>query len=128
MSNYVIGFLRADMAGEAWRRDEARIHTLATERGWSVILVYYGNPDRPGAVINRLMNLAYTEDVNGVIVPSTDHFEPGNLTALVKITDVICADTGIEYTISTGGVDDSAVVVIGKGRTRCQPRASDGGV
>lgn len=105
MSNYVIGFLRPDVSGEAWGGDEAQIHALAAERGWSVILMYYGHPDRPGgAVINRLMNLAYSEYVDAVIAPSVDHFEPDEIPALVKITDVICADTGTRYatTISDG--------------------------
>ncbi|BAW09955.1 conserved hypothetical protein [Nocardia seriolae] len=68
-----------------------------------MILVYYGDPDRPGgAVINRLMNLAYAECVNEVIAPNIDHFEPDDLRALVKIADVICADTRIRYTVPTG--------------------------
>ncbi|AYF72959.1 hypothetical protein D7D52_02720 [Nocardia yunnanensis] len=100
MSNYVIGFLRPDVSGAAWSEDESRIHALATERGWSVILVYYGEPDRPdGALINRLMNLAYGEHADAVIAPSTDHFEPGEIAALVKIADVICADTGTGHTL-----------------------------
>ncbi|MFE5284540.1 hypothetical protein ACFRAQ_06165 [Nocardia sp. NPDC056611] len=103
MTNYVIGFLRADVSGEQWRQDEARIHTLAEKCGWSVVLGYFGDPKRPGAVINRLMNLAYAECVNEVIAPSVDHFEPDDLAALVKIADVICADTGTRYTIPTDG-------------------------
>ncbi|WP_433667221.1 hypothetical protein ACQP06_27015 [Nocardia sp. CA-136227] len=99
MTNYVIGFLRPDVSGERWQRDEARIHTLAEERGWSLILVYFGDPKRPGAMINRLMNLAYAECVNEVIAPSANHFEPDDIPALVKIADIICADTGTRYTI-----------------------------
>ncbi|MFI1920556.1 hypothetical protein [Nocardia sp. NPDC020380] len=67
-------------------------------------LVYYGDPDRPGAVINRLMNLAYNEYVDEIIAPSADHFEPGDLPALVKIADVICADTDHRYTITAADV------------------------
>ncbi|MEV6772044.1 hypothetical protein AB0N05_25800 [Nocardia sp. NPDC051030] len=112
MTNYVIGFLRPDVSGEAWTEDEARIHAIAAERGWSVILVYYGDPDRPGgAVINRLMNLAHGQYVNEVIAPSSDHFEPGDLLALVKIADVICADTGTRYTIPTGDGQDQTGLV-----------------
>ncbi|MEV6770101.1 hypothetical protein AB0N05_15900 [Nocardia sp. NPDC051030] len=99
MTNYVIGFLRPDVSGERWQQDQARIHALAEQRGWSVVLIYFGDPKRPGAVINRLMNLAYTEGVNEVIAPNTNHFEPGDLSALAKIADVICADTGTRYTI-----------------------------
>ncbi|WP_433591348.1 hypothetical protein [Nocardia sp. CA-145437] len=107
MTNYVIGFLRPDVSGEQWQQDEARIHTLAEKRGWSVVLVYFGDPKRPGAVINRLMNLAYAECVNEVIAPSADHFEPDDLPALVKIADVICADTGTRYTIPTDNASQS---------------------
>lgn len=112
MSNYVIGFLRQDLSGEGWSEDEARIHALAVERGWSVILVYYGDPDRPGgAVINRLMNLAYSEYADAVIAPSADHFEPDDILALVKITDVICADTGTRYaTTICDGQDQTGLV------------------
>ncbi|MFE3054066.1 hypothetical protein [Nocardia sp. NPDC059239] len=117
MTNYVIGFLRPDISGERWQQDHARIHALAKQRGWSVVLVYFGDPKRPGAVINRLMNLAYTERVNTVIAPSADHFEPDDIPALVKIADVICADTGTRYTIPTddGPTDDPKAMVIGKG-------------
>ncbi|MEU6582234.1 hypothetical protein [Nocardia sp. NPDC046763] len=112
MSNYVIGFLRPAVSGDGWGEDEARIHALAAERGWSVILVYYGDPDRPGgAVINRLMNLAYSEHANGVIAPSADHFEPDDIPALVKITDVICTDTDTKYTTaSNDGQDQTGLV------------------
>lgn len=99
MTNYVIGFLRPDVSGERWHEDQASIHALAEKHGWSVVLVYFGDPKRPGAVINRLMNLAYAETVNEVIAPSADHFEPDDIPALVKIADVICADTGARYTI-----------------------------
>ncbi|MFD7843273.1 hypothetical protein ACFV4K_10105 [Nocardia sp. NPDC059764] len=118
MTNYVIGYLRRDLSGEAWPQDEARIHAFAAEHGRSVILVYYGDPNRPGgAVINRLMNLAYSEYANEVIAPSTDHFEPGDIPALVKIADVICTDTATRYTIPTADthVDDSSAIVIGDG-------------
>lgn len=99
MTNYVIGFLRPDVSGERRQHDEASIHTLATERGWSLVLVYFGDPKRPGAVVNRLMNLAYAEYVNEVIAPSVDHFEPDDLQDLLKIADVICTDSGTRYTI-----------------------------
>ncbi|MGW5225224.1 hypothetical protein ACWEP5_09820 [Nocardia niigatensis] len=113
MSNYVIGFLRPDVSGEVWSEDEAQIHALAAEHGWSVILMYYGDPDRPGgAVINRLMNLSYSEHANAVIAPSADHFEPGDIPALVKITDLICVDTGTRYaTATSGGQDQSGLVI-----------------
>ncbi|MFB8008322.1 hypothetical protein [Nocardia sp. NPDC056000] len=99
MTNHVIGFLRPTVSGEQWQQDAERIHRFVEERGWSLVLVYYGDPKRPGAVINRLMNLAYTECVNEVIAPSTDHFAPDDLPALVKIADVICVDTGSRYTV-----------------------------
>ncbi|WP_330249767.1 hypothetical protein OG874_26065 [Nocardia sp. NBC_00565] len=112
MSNYVIGFLRPDVSGEASGQDEARIHALAAECGWSVILMYYGDRDRPGgAVINRLMNLAYSERANAVIVPSADHFEPGDIPALVKIVDVICVDTGTRYANSRKDGQDQICLV-----------------
>ncbi|MVU81341.1 hypothetical protein GPX89_29375 [Nocardia sp. ET3-3] len=114
MTNYVIGFLRPDVSDERWQQDEARIHTLAEERGWSMVLVYFGVPNRPGAVINRLMNLAYAECVNEVIAPSVDHFEPDDLPALVKIADVICADTGIRYT-NDNLSDRPKTITIGEG-------------
>ncbi|WP_157762239.1 hypothetical protein [Nocardia yamanashiensis] len=98
MTDYVIGFLRKDLSGRSWKQDQARIHSFAAEHGWPVVLIYYGGLDRPGAVINRLMNLAYAEGVRAVIVPSTAYFESGDLAALVKITDVICTDTGIIHT------------------------------
>ncbi|MFE5289773.1 hypothetical protein ACFRAQ_32800 [Nocardia sp. NPDC056611] len=118
MNNYVIGYLRRDLSGEAWSQDEARIHAFAAEHGRSVLLVYYGYPNRPGgAVINRLMNLAYTEYASEVIAPSTDHFEPDDIPALVKIADLICVDTGTRYTIPTANthVQDSRALVIGDG-------------
>ncbi|MFI5777512.1 hypothetical protein [Nocardia sp. NPDC051570] len=108
----MIGFLQPDVSGEASGEDETQIHALAAERGWSVILVYYGDPDRPGgAVINRLMNLAYSEYANIVIAPSADHFEPGDVQALVKITDVICVDTGTRYDTATDDGQDEAGLV-----------------
>ncbi|WP_040816621.1 hypothetical protein [Nocardia concava] len=65
-----------------------------------MILLYYGGADRPsGAVINRLMNLAYSEYAIAVIAPSADHFEPDDIPALVKVADVICADTGTRHAI-----------------------------
>ncbi|MCU1642556.1 MAG: hypothetical protein JWN03_2831 [Nocardia sp.] len=113
MSNYVIGFLRTDVSGKACDDDEARIHAFAAERGWSVILVYYGDPDRPGgALINRLMNLAYSEHANAVIAPSADHFEPDDIPALVKIADVICVDAGTRYATATNGGQDQTDLVI----------------
>ncbi|APA96816.1 hypothetical protein [Nocardia seriolae] len=45
-------------------------------------------------MIDRLMNLAHSEHANVVIAPSANYFEPGDISTLVKITDVICADTG----------------------------------
>lgn len=102
MTRYAIGFLRRDVSGHSLCEDHATIHTFAAERELSVVLVYYGDPDRPGgAVINRLMNLAYNESVDGIIAPSADHFEPGDIPALAKIADVICADTGNRYTVRT---------------------------
>ncbi|WP_458689748.1 hypothetical protein [Nocardia tengchongensis] len=53
MTNYVIGFLRRDVSGEQWRHDEELIHTLAEERDWSLVLVCYGDPGRPGAGVRR---------------------------------------------------------------------------
>ncbi|MEV0461570.1 hypothetical protein AB0I30_06575 [Nocardia tengchongensis] len=102
MTNYVIGFLRRDVSGDRWQGDQARIHAFAEQCEWSVTLVYYGDPDRPGAVINRLMNLAYAEYANEIVAPSANHFEPGDIPALVKIADVICVDTGTRYSIATG--------------------------
>ncbi|QLY32427.1 hypothetical protein H0264_09320 [Nocardia huaxiensis] len=113
MTNYVIGFLRPDVSGAARHQDESRIHALAAECGWSVILMYYGDPARPGgALINRLMNLTYTECVNEVIAPSTDHFEPGDLSALVKVADVICTDTGTRYTVRNVGGGTIAFAIV----------------
>ncbi|MFE3759553.1 hypothetical protein ACFXO9_35070 [Nocardia tengchongensis] len=89
-----------EVSGETWHQDEARIHALAAEHGRSIILMYYGDAQRPGgAVINRLMNLTYAEYANEIIAPGANHFEPGDIPALVKIADVICADTGMRYTI-----------------------------
>ncbi|MEC3916243.1 hypothetical protein [Nocardia sp. CDC160] len=77
-------------------------------------LVFFGVLNRPGAVINRLINLAYTECANEVIAPSVDHFEPGDLPALVKIADVICADTGIRYT-NDNLSDQPKTITLGEG-------------
>ncbi|MFE3056359.1 hypothetical protein [Nocardia sp. NPDC059236] len=63
------------------------------------------------------MNLAYAEGVGEVIMPSLAHFECGDLPALVKIADVICADTGNRYTVpmdAMGEADDPMVIVIGE--------------
>ncbi|MFE6859603.1 hypothetical protein [Nocardia sp. NPDC057668] len=77
MTGYAIGFLRPDLCGPARPEDEARIHALAAEFGRSLILMYYGDPGRPGgAMVNRLMNLAYAVDANEVIAPSANHFTP----------------------------------------------------
>ncbi|MFI6868962.1 hypothetical protein [Nocardia sp. NPDC050406] len=111
MSKYVIGFLRPDVSGEKWGEDEARIHAFAAKRGWSVILVYYGGPNRPGgAVINRLMNFAYSEHANAVIAPSTEHFGHGDIPALAKIADVICVVTGTRYAATDYGQDQTGLV------------------
>ncbi|WP_157762817.1 hypothetical protein [Nocardia yamanashiensis] len=104
MTDHVIGFVRKDVSGGAWERDQARVYDLAAEFGWSVVLVYHGDSDRArGRVINRLMNLAYSEDVGRIIAPSAEHFEDGELPALVKIAEVICADTGTRYTSAAAG-------------------------
>ncbi|MFE3798670.1 hypothetical protein KHQ06_17200 [Nocardia tengchongensis] len=116
MSNYAIGFLRPEVSGEAWHQDEARIHALAAEHGRSIILMYYGDAQRPGgAVINRLMNLTYAEHANEIIAPGAHHFEPGDIPALVKIADVICADTGMRYTIPRGDTHADSPQAIGIG-------------
>ncbi|WP_067814695.1 hypothetical protein [Nocardia inohanensis] len=101
MTGRVIGFLRKDVSGASWARDQTRLYGFAAEHGWSVTLVYQGDSDRPGGrVINRLMNLAYNADVGQIIAPSIDHFEDGDIPALIKIADVICADTGVRYSTS----------------------------
>ncbi|MBL1077245.1 hypothetical protein JK358_22860 [Nocardia sp. 2] len=104
MTTYVVGFLRKDISGESWAADQDNIHALAAQYGWSIVLLYYGDSDRPGgAVINRLMNLAYNEGVNEIIAPSATHFDDGDISALIKFADVICADTGVRYTIPLDG-------------------------
>ncbi|MEU6580288.1 hypothetical protein [Nocardia sp. NPDC046763] len=117
MTDYAIGYLRRDVSGVNWQRDEARIHAAADERNWTVILVVLADPIRQGAAINRLMNLAYAEGVDAVIAPSLAHFESGDISALVKIADVVCADTGNRYTAptdATGDADDPVSIVIGE--------------
>lgn len=103
MTHFAIGFLRKNISGEAWQIDQARIHALADEREWPVIIMYFGDPSDPRAVINRLMTFAYDACIAAVITPSIDHFESGDLPALVKIIDVFCADTGRRYSIPTQG-------------------------
>ncbi|MFJ9367079.1 hypothetical protein ACIRRA_22020 [Nocardia sp. NPDC101769] len=117
MTDYAIGYLRRDVSGVNWQRDEARIHAAADERRWTVILVVLADPIRQGAAINRLMNLAYAEGVDAVIVPGLAHFEHGDISALVKIADVVCADTGNRYTVpmdAMGDADDPVSIVIGE--------------
>ncbi|GAB0104130.1 hypothetical protein JMUB6875_31040 [Nocardia sp. JMUB6875] len=94
MTHYVIGFLRKDVSGESWRQDLTRIHAFANDRGWSMVLAYFGDPDAPGEIINRLMTLAYDKYITEVIAPTAAHFDPDDIPSLVKIADVICADTG----------------------------------
>lgn len=103
MTEFVIGFLRREVSGAAWQQDQASIHALAERFGWSVVLMYYGDSNWPGAVINRLMNYAYNESVSAVIAPSIDHFEDGDIPALVKFADIVCADTGCGYTVAKYG-------------------------
>ncbi|MEU0538333.1 hypothetical protein ABZ319_00555 [Nocardia sp. NPDC005978] len=103
MTEFVIGFLRREVSGAEWQQDEESSHALARQFGWSIVLMYYGDPNLPGAVINRLMNYAYNESVSAVIAPCFDHFEDGDIPALVKFADVVCARTRRGYTVAQHG-------------------------
>lgn len=104
--------LRREVSGESWQRDVARIHGLAEQRGWLVMLMYFGDDQGPVTVINQLMNLAYGRYVEEVVAPSLDHFADGEVAALVKIADVVCVDTG-QSTVGYPGAQrrDCAILV-----------------
>ncbi|MEV6767092.1 hypothetical protein AB0N05_00510 [Nocardia sp. NPDC051030] len=99
MTRYVIGFLRRDVSGGSREQDEARIHALATELGYSVAVMVLADPDRD-AVLSRLMNLLWGEYVDTLIAPGLEHFEAGEIPALVKFADVVCANTRERFTVN----------------------------
>ncbi|MFE3757460.1 hypothetical protein ACFXO9_24405 [Nocardia tengchongensis] len=115
MKRYAIGFLRREVSGACRQRDEAQIHALAEELGYCLTVLVLADQERD-SVLNRLMNLVWGEQVNEVIAPRLDHFESGDIPALVKFADVICADTRKRYTVPTeDGESDPNCVVIREG-------------
>ncbi|WP_433592336.1 hypothetical protein [Nocardia sp. CA-145437] len=117
MTEDVIGFLRRKVSGAQQRQHEAEMHDAAGQLGYEIGLMVFAAPDE-GTVVQRLMTRVWNEEVNAIIAPSADHFEPGEIDALVKFADVICVDTGIRYTISTEDgdeTDDPTTVVISEG-------------
>ncbi|MEV6774602.1 hypothetical protein AB0N05_38810 [Nocardia sp. NPDC051030] len=106
MKRYAIGFLRREISGARREQDEAQIHALAEELGYCLAIVVLADPERD-SVLNRLMNIVWGESVNGVIAPSLDHFESGDIPALVKFADVICADTRKRYTVPSEDSDEN---------------------
>ncbi|WP_405497497.1 hypothetical protein [Nocardia sp. NBC_00511] len=98
MTGYAVGFLRRDVSGPMRRRHEDAIHAAATRHGYTICLMVLAAPERE-AVVQRLMTLIWNEAVDAIVAPSADHFEHGDIEALIKFADVICADSGARYAI-----------------------------
>lgn len=115
MIRHAIGFLRRDVSGASWLNDEAAIHAIAHECNSRVVLVVLPDSARWGDhLVNHLLNLTYGEDADDLIVPTIDHLHNSELSALVKVADVICADTRKRYTVALkddDGYDLEQVVV-----------------
>ncbi|MGW4350613.1 hypothetical protein ACWELJ_00840 [Nocardia sp. NPDC004582] len=115
MIRHAIGFLRRDISGTSWQKDEAAIHAIAQECDTRVALVVLADSARWGEhLVNHLLNLTYGEDADDLVVPTIDHLDQSELRALVKVADVICADTRKRYTVALeddDGYDLEQVVV-----------------
>ncbi|AYF75666.1 hypothetical protein D7D52_19460 [Nocardia yunnanensis] len=106
MAEYAIGFLRREISGPQKPQHEMEMHAVAERYGYTICLMVLVAPERE-AVVQRLMTLVWNEGANAIIAPSADHFEPGEIDALVKLTDVIYVDTGDRLTIHTDDMSEA---------------------
>ncbi|MFE3796850.1 hypothetical protein [Nocardia tengchongensis] len=107
MIRHAIGFLRRDVCGASWLNDEAAIHATSQECDTRVSLVVLADSARWGDhLVNHLLTLTYGEDADDLIVPTIDHLDTSELRALVKVADVICADTRKRYTAALNEDDE----------------------
>ncbi|MEV0295329.1 hypothetical protein [Nocardia sp. NPDC050710] len=84
-----LGYLRRDVSGVSQVWDETHIRSLAKRLGYDLleIVVFSAKTDRP---VPRLIDAARTVDLDAVIVPSTAHFDGGEIPQeLINTCDVL---------------------------------------